>query len=396
MRLSLCMIVKNEAANLPRCLTSVQGIVDEMIVLDTGSTDDTVAIAQDLGASVHSFSWNQNFAAARNASLQYATGDWVLVLDADETLTPGIGPALRQAMQSASTILVNLVRQEVGAVQSPYSLVSRLFRRHPEVRFSRPYHAMVDDSITALLNPEPHWQIATLPQVAILHAGYQPNAIAQRGKLAIAQAAMAAFLADHPDDAYTCSKLGALYQQMGQAEQGIGLLQQGLQSPNLDPGLAYELHYHLGIAYRQQQKLQQAAHHYQAAIAQPILPTLKLGAYNNWGNLLKDLGHVQQARQIYEQVIQIDPELALGHYNLGLTLRAAGNLMGAIAAYQRALTLQPDYAAAHQNLGVAFFKLGKIPESLAAFQQAIALYQTTNPEAAIQLQQELQKLGFQV
>jgi glycosyltransferase involved in cell wall biosynthesis len=88
MSISLCMIVKDEAENLPRCLESVQDLVHECIVVDTGSTDATCDIATRYGARVHSFTWNNDFAAARNVSLDYATGDWVLVLDADEVLTP--------------------------------------------------------------------------------------------------------------------------------------------------------------------------------------------------------------------------------------------------------------------------------------------------------------------
>ena len=79
--LSLAMIVKNEAANLPRCLASVQGLVDEMVVVDTGSTDDTVAIAESFGARMGHFPWTDDFAAARNESLRLCTGGWVLVLD---------------------------------------------------------------------------------------------------------------------------------------------------------------------------------------------------------------------------------------------------------------------------------------------------------------------------
>lgn len=68
MQLSFCMIVKNEADQLARCLTSVRDVADELIVLDTGSTDDTVAIAQSFGAQVHHFTWNNDFSAARNAA----------------------------------------------------------------------------------------------------------------------------------------------------------------------------------------------------------------------------------------------------------------------------------------------------------------------------------------
>ncbi len=84
--LSLCMIVKNEEAFLEQCLLSVQGLVDEIVIVDTGSTDRTKEIALKYTAKVYDFQWCDDFAAARNESLKYATGDWILVLDADESL----------------------------------------------------------------------------------------------------------------------------------------------------------------------------------------------------------------------------------------------------------------------------------------------------------------------
>jgi glycosyltransferase involved in cell wall biosynthesis len=85
-RLALVVIARNEARCIARCLTSARPHVDAMIVLDTGSTDDTVAIAETCGATVHHFTWCDDFAAARNAALEYSDADWNLILDADEWL----------------------------------------------------------------------------------------------------------------------------------------------------------------------------------------------------------------------------------------------------------------------------------------------------------------------
>src|SRR6516164_7707722 len=84
MRVSLCMIVKNEEANLADCLQSVADLVDEMVVVDTGSTDRTREIAPGFGARVHDFPWVDSFAAARNETLRHATGEWTLRMDADD------------------------------------------------------------------------------------------------------------------------------------------------------------------------------------------------------------------------------------------------------------------------------------------------------------------------
>lgn len=433
MSISLCMIVKNEEAALPKCLNSVKNFVDEMIVLDTGSSDRTPQIAQEFGAKVYNFQWSNNFSTARNAALKYVTSDWVLVLDADEILTPNIVPQIQSVIQSDEYILINLVRQEIGAAQSPYSLVSRLFRNHPEIRFERPYHALVDDSVAAILNKQPHWQVGYLQGIAILHAGYQKSAIAQNNKYAKAQAAMLEFLSTHPHDPYVCSKLGALYVETGKVSQGVELLQRGLSQTTASPNavketrlreltsqsqqmnlasvaansprpeimqseenyeILYELHYHLGIAHSHLKNPQQALIHYQAAIKLPIYPMLKLGAYNNLGNLLKDAGDLNSAKKAYETALKIDPNFAAGHYNLGMTLKALGLFVEAIACYQTAIKLNPYYAEAYQNLGVVQLKVGNVQASITAFKNAILLHEQHNPQEAKRLRQGLYEMGL--
>ncbi|HEY9672215.1 MAG TPA: tetratricopeptide repeat protein [Waterburya sp.] len=397
MELSLCMIVKNEEASLPPCLSSVKDVVDEMVILDTGSTDRTIEIAREFGARVYHFEWCNDFSVARNQALNYVQGKWVLVLDADEVLTREIVSQIKRAIKNKQYLVINLVRKEVGASQSPYSLVSRLFRRHPEIRFSRPYHALIDDSVQALLQRESQWQVISLPTVAIEHYGYQPGAIAALDKYSRARQAMEGFLKTHPNDAYVCSKLGALYIQINQVSEGIELLERGLKATQVEAPVLFELHYHLGNAYTRLQRLESALEHYQVAIGQPILLSLKLGAYNNLGNLLLNVGDLSNAKKAYETTLKIDPSFAAGHNNLGMVFKALGQLEGAIAAYQKAIELNPDYADAYQNLGVVLLKLGKVLESLAAFRKAIKLHESQNNLAEAQrLRQGLQEMGFQV
>ncbi len=84
--ISLCMIVKDEEANLPACLITVADLVDEIIVVDTGSADRTRECAEHFGARVVDFPWVDDFSAARNESLRHATGEWILWLDADDRI----------------------------------------------------------------------------------------------------------------------------------------------------------------------------------------------------------------------------------------------------------------------------------------------------------------------
>lgn len=391
--LSVCMIVKNEENSLPNCLESVRNLADEIIVLDTGSLDKTPKIAEEFGAKVYHFNWCDDFAIARNEALKYVSGKWVLILDADEILNQTIIPILQKIMQRENNLVINLVREEIGAKQSPYSLLSRLFRKHPEIYFTNPYHAMIDDSVIKLLEKESHWVIASLPQVAIFHTGYEIDTIIAKDKVKRAKKAMEKYLSKNPNDAYTLSKLGALYVELGDENKGIYLLERGLKKTK-DPLVLYELYYHLGIAYNRKNKIKTAKINYILAAFSDILPQLRIGAYNNLGSLYQSQGEWRQAQNIYEKLLEIHPHYAVAYYNLGITLKSLGEFREAIINYKKAIKLNPEYAEAYQNLGVVLFKVGKIEESLSAFKQAILLHEKTKPEEAKRLRQELQNLGI--
>jgi len=122
-RLSLCLIARDEERMLPGCLASVKGLVDEVVVLDTGSVDATARLAREAGAKVVPFTWCDDFSAARNTALAAATGDWILVLDADERLGPGARAGLRAAMRDP----------RVDCFLLPLHNASRLDATHAEV-----------------------------------------------------------------------------------------------------------------------------------------------------------------------------------------------------------------------------------------------------------------------
>jgi tetratricopeptide (TPR) repeat protein len=162
--------------------------VDEVVVVDTGSTDQTVAIAEAHGCKVGHFTWCDDFSAARNAALAMATSDWVLVIDADEALQVGDPTAFREALAAgdhdAYLLMVHNAKSDGG--RHSYRL-PRLFKRDERVRYSGRLHEDVAPAMQAL-----GWQPALLDAVAILHDGYLDEVVRARGKwernLAIAMA----------------------------------------------------------------------------------------------------------------------------------------------------------------------------------------------------------------
>jgi glycosyltransferase involved in cell wall biosynthesis len=168
--ISLCMIVKNEEKNIAKCLHSIAPLADEMIVVDTGSTDRTKDIARAFGAKVYDFPWTGSFSEARNFSLSKASGGWHLILDADEVISPFDQDILKDVVKKSVAgsaafsiptrnyvVPVTTVgwkandgsysKEEVGTGWYPSEKV-RLFPNRPGIRFENPVHEFVDMSIT--------------------------------------------------------------------------------------------------------------------------------------------------------------------------------------------------------------------------------------------------------
>lgn len=142
--ISLVLIVKNEEANLGRCLASFQDIVQEIVVVDTGSTDRTVEVAKSFQARVESFPWTGDFAAARNASLQYATCDWILRTDADEYIEDSEKIKLLQAVNSGDAeIYLGLTESTMPDGRTSIANNVRLIKNHLGVVYDYPIHETI-------------------------------------------------------------------------------------------------------------------------------------------------------------------------------------------------------------------------------------------------------------
>src|SRR5690606_5434894 len=200
--IALVMIVKNGAATLARCLSSVQGHVDELIVLDTGSTDDTVAVARRFGARVHHFDWVDDFSAARNAALDHSAADWNLILDADNWLESG-HEQLRRLGSAPFLGQVAILNRFVqgGEVRQATEWTTRVLPKG--VRYVGRIHEQA-------ANP------GNLPRkrldIRVGHDGYMPEGLeAKKGRN---EALLRVALAEVPEDPYLLYQLGkelALY-----------------------------------------------------------------------------------------------------------------------------------------------------------------------------------------
>lgn len=170
MKLSLCMICKNEEKKIARCINSVKAIVDEMIIVDTGSDDHTIEIAKSLGAQVFEIVWEKNFAKAKNVAIDKATGDWIIFLDADEYLTKESAIVVRKLIKEAiqrkkECVYCELLNEQNGQVTSSFK-ANRIFKRSSKLRYKGRVHERLwceKENIAA---------IEFLDQIKIRHDGY--------------------------------------------------------------------------------------------------------------------------------------------------------------------------------------------------------------------------------
>lgn len=363
--LSFCAIVKNESANLARCLASVQPYVDEMIVVDTGSTDNTVAIAQQYGAKIEHFEWCNDFAAARNHALSIATGDWILTLDADEELVVQSKQSLLDA--SKEGLAYSLIRREHGIPDTGLSTI-RLFRNAPDLEYRYPYHELLFYKD----HPLDCYQPEILEGIEICHYGYEDEALVQKSIDRIPM----------------------------------------LEHLRATEGLNFMLLWTLAGMYKATQKLDKEQACYLEA-SERLIPHLLTGeapedirAVASWLYSLAvralQTEDLETARLIVQQGALWFPDFPPLHYLNGVLLKMLGFTRGAIPYFELCLTAQQtsayfkgepfDQALISSypafELGTIFLALNEKDKAIAAFNQALAFDPNYAPA-----QEQLKLLG---
>ncbi len=210
-RISLCMIVKNEEKFLPGCLKTVKGLVDEIIVVDTGSTDRTMEIAREYGAKIFEHPWQNDFSFHRNQSIDYATGDWILILDADEELDPAEHDIIRSVVKrkdidSVSFVVYNKIQSgRVGFLNS-----QRLFRNGKGFKYSGIVHNQLEISGKTLMS-----------HLKVIHHGYGLPDEMMRKKAERTEKLLLAQLEENPDAIFPHFNLAQIYRGMGEPAKSL-------------------------------------------------------------------------------------------------------------------------------------------------------------------------------
>lgn len=356
--LGLSMIVRNGASDLRSCLQSVSGVVEQMVVADTGSADRTIEIAQEMGATVIRVPWQDDFAKARNASLEAVTTDWVLVLDADEELD-----------SHARHFIPGLLERNVGGYEVPIrnylpvryartfdrmakpnvSLMGRakdapaytehtncrLFRRHPDIYFVGRVHELVEHQILAL-----GWKLG-MANFHIHHFGMLAGGKRLREKDKFYRDLGRLKVEERPNDPQAHIELGLQeYEHFQNYEEALRCFERALElAPDAKPAWLFTAMIHLELGNDRE-----------ALVAVEFAKGKGPGgvlATHLRADALFNLGLLKEARDEYRRSLRIskdDPfllsKLGLTEVRLGRTQAGFGKLRRAIATAPRMLEIR--------------------------------------------------------
>jgi glycosyltransferase involved in cell wall biosynthesis len=234
-KLSLAMIVKNESRCLARCLQSVKAILDEIIVADTDSEDDTIKIARNFGAKVSNFKWVGDFAAARNFAIDKTSGDWILVLDADEWISDPLAKEIPKFIRDENAVgrlkVISEFRRGDQIFRSQ-CFIPRLFPRG--ARFEGRIHEQL---------------ISPLPRVDLKGELWHDGYLETRKKADRNVKLLAAELEIDPNNVYFLYQLAIEYNSIAQPEKALGCLRKAFtlanptnpSTPNIEVDLLYTI-----------------------------------------------------------------------------------------------------------------------------------------------------------
>lgn len=219
MSLSLCMIVKNEEKSLSTCLESIKDIVDEMIIVDTGSTDQTVEIAKSYGAKVCYFEWNDNFSDARNFSLEQANGDWILIMDGDDELKDSdkseIGPLLKNS--DVDIYLFQTLSYVGNNSDTVANLNVRLIKNNQGYKYKGAIHEQIYNSI----NDKIEKNKVRIEKIVVYHYGYLKSIEKEKDKSIRNMKILNKVLENDPHNNFHLYNMGNEYLRLGEFEKAL-------------------------------------------------------------------------------------------------------------------------------------------------------------------------------
>ncbi len=375
---SLCMIVKNEETNLADCLRGMRELVNEIVIVDTGSTDRTKAIAEEQGARVVDFPWVDSFAAARNVAIENATGDYIFWLDADDRVDEVNRLKLKKLFATLRSGEINATSMKCVCLPDPLSGSAtvvdhiRLFPRHAGIRWKYRIHEQILPSIRQLGGN------VRFADIHIQHIGYQDPAL-RRCKLDRDLRLLYLENDEHPDDPFTLFNLGSVYLELEETVKAIPLLERSLVRSHPTDSIVRKLYALLVQAHKRLGQVPEAIRVCQTG--QQHYPHDAELLFQE-GLLRRDLGDLPGAAQALERLLSVREQQHFAsvdegirgykaRHNLAVIYRDIGRLENAIVHWKHVLNESPEYVPARLGLAEVYTVTGD--ES--AFQEQLSVLQ---------------------
>lgn len=358
--LSLCMIVKDEENEIRKCLESVVNIVDEIIIVDTGSTDNTKEICKEFTSKIYDYQWNDDFSGARNFSISKAASNWILWMDADEELVVHSKKALNKSLNSKNSSIYTIKMlhyndTEQNDFKEHYiSYHHRLFRNHTGVTFEGKIHEHLNTENGSILD-----RLEVCSNIEIHHTGYLKKHVVKK----------------------SLRNLNLLVKEKKINE----------DEPWLDYHIAAEL-YRLNDIEKSYQFLNYSIAMFLTKGLKPpaLLYKLKYDILINTKSLDNAYNGIEKAIELYPDYVEL-------HFYRGVILYQLGNYEDAINAFSYCIILGENninylikYGTgtfyAYYYIGECYHKLYKSTHAITAYQQAL-MYNTNFELARIKLEE---------
>ena len=380
-RLSLCLIACDSARTLPACLESIRPWVDEMVVVDTGSTDDTVAVARSYGARVFHFAWCDDFSAARNVSLRHARGDWLFWMDSDDTISAECGKKLRALAdrehdRAVFGYVVQVHCPGGGDGEDPDADVTvvdhvKLIRNRPDLRFEGRIHEQILPAIRRA-GGEVAWT-----DLYVVHSGSDHSAEAQARKRERDLRLLHLEIKERPKHPFTLFNLGMTYADAEEFEAAAEYLARGIA--RAERGESHLRKAYALLVYSQMRlgRLDDAEATCRAGLE---LFALDAELRFRWGVLLHELGRNEESVRVYLDLLErqeprhftsVDRALTSfkARQNLAVVYASLGEWAKAERQWREVVRAVPRYREGWRGLGEVLLCRGKRDEA-----QALADY----------------------
>jgi len=395
-KLSLCLITKNEENNLPSCLNSVKDLADEIIVVDTGSKDKTKEIARQFTDKIYDFVWSDDFSAARNESLKHASGDWILVLDADEIIAVEDHQKIKEAINdwnvsgyrvmtknysNQSSVQGWLPARSDNQYAKDYSgwhpsFKVRLFQRKDNFSFVGEVHELVDASIEKSAGK------ISLLKVPVHHYGLDSS----KDKIARYLELTSKKIKDDPENAKAYFEAGIQYKELGNLLEAESFLRRSLR---LDPQ-PFLPRINLALVLQKQGKLDLAIENYKMVLTKN---KDNAEAYSGLGFCYFKMGGLEKSAEHFSQAIKFNPLLLDAYLNLGGVYEKLGKLAEAESILKKVIHLSKNNPRAYHNLGVVYEKAIRPLQALFCYEKAIELNYPRKDELIVRVEKIKQFLA---